>query len=116
MNYLYAFLVGGAICAFGQFVMDKKKIAPIYITCMLVVIGAFLEMFNLYDGLVNFSHMGGLIPISSFGHSVCHGVYEGLVEKGFLGLFQGAFTKVNVGITFATFIAFVFALIFKPKE
>ncbi len=116
MEFLYAFLIGGIICAIAQIIMDKLKIAPIFVTCMLVTIGAMLELFNIYDYLVDFSHMGAMLPISSFGHSVCQGVFEGLQKNGFIGLFQGAFTKVSLGIAFTTFIAFVFAFIFKPKE
>lgn len=115
MNFLGAFLVGGLICAFAQFIMDKFKIMPIYVTCLLVVIGAFLEIFSLYDKLIAIGYRGALIPISSFGHAVVHGVIEEINRSGFIGIFTGIFNKVNVGITSSIVFAFLIGLTVKPK-
>lgn len=115
MIILYAFLIGGAICAIGQFIMDKFKLLPIYVTCLFVVIGAALDLFGIYDKLADFSGMGAMVPISSFGHSVTHGVALGIAEKGFIGIFSGVFSEVSVGIASAIAISFFGALVFKPK-
>ena len=115
MVILYAFLVGGLICAIAQIIMDKLKIMPIYVTCLLVVIGALLDFFSIYDKLVEFAHMGAMIPISSFGHAICHGVYEEIQTSGFMDIFTGIFKNVNVGITSAIFFAFIAGILVKPK-
>lgn len=115
MVIVYAFVVGGFICAFAQIIMDKFKIMPIYVTCLLVLIGALLDFYGIYDYLVEFAHMGAMIPISSFGHAVCHGVGEEVASIGFMGIFTGIFKNVNVGITSAIFFAFLMSFIAKPK-
>lgn len=115
MTILYAFILGGLICAIAQIIMDKFKIMPIYVTCLLVVIGALLDFYGIYDYLIEFAHMGAMIPISSFGHAVCHGVGEEVGTIGFMGIFTGIFKNVNVGITSAIFFAFLMSFITKPK-
>lgn len=115
MSILYAFLLGGLICGIGQLIMDKFKILPIYVTCMFVLIGALLDCFSLYDKLIEFGGMGAMVPISSFGHAVAHGVSEEIAKSGFIGIFTGVFNKVNVGIASAIVLSFFGALLIKPK-
>ena len=115
MGFVYAFLIGGVICAIGQFIMDKFKIMPIYVTCLFVVIGAFLDFGNIYDKLLEIGGCGAMLPISSFGHAVVHGVMEKVSEQGIMGIFTGVFTNVSTGIASAIVFSFICALIFKPK-
>ena len=115
MQYLMAFFVGGIICAIGQFIMDKFKIMPIYVTCLFVVIGASLDFFNIYDKLLDIAGCGAMLPISSFGHAVVHGVMTKVSEEGLIGIFTGVFTNVSTGIACAISFSFICSLIFKPK-
>ena len=39
-KFIWAFLVGGAICVIGQLMMDVAKLTPAHTTCTLVVVGA----------------------------------------------------------------------------
>ena len=115
MIFLYAFLVGGAICAFGQLLMDRFKLTPAHIVSLFIVIGAALDVFGLYDRLINFAGAGAKLPIMSFGHSIVHGAMDAAESKGVLGIAGGMFTLTAVGITSAILFAFLVALIFKPK-
>lgn len=115
VDFLYAFLIGGAICFIGQVLLDHYKLLPIHITVLFVVIGAFLELFNIYDYLVEIGGAGALVPISSFGHSLTQAAVEGALSQGLLGLASGIFTLTATGITAAIVFAFFAALIFKPK-
>ena len=115
MNFIGAFFIGGFICALGQFLMDKFKLMPIYITCLFVVIGGLLDFFDIYDKLIEIGFSGATIPISSFGHSVCEGVKEEVMTKGFIGIFTGIFNKVSVGIVSAIFFATAMGTIKKPN-
>ena len=115
MIILYAFLIGGAICALGQILMDVFKILPVHVTAIFVFLGALLD-FNLwYDKLVDFAGAGAFVPISSFGHSLLHGALEEASKKGFIGIFTGIFNETASGIMAAITFAFFVALIFKPK-
>ena len=42
MEYLKAFLVGGAICMVGQILIDKTKLTPARILVCFVVLGVIL--------------------------------------------------------------------------
>ena len=94
MIFLKAFVVGGLICALGQFILDFFKLTPAHITCGFVVTGAALDV---------------------FGHSVIHGAMEKSEQLGFIGIGMGMFDLTAVGITAAILFAFIIALVFKPK-
>ena len=46
MEYLYAFLIGGAICVIGQILMDATKLTAPRVLVILVIAGALLQAFN----------------------------------------------------------------------
>ena len=116
MIFLYAFLVGGAICAIGQLIMDKFKLTPVHIICLFIIIGAALDVFGLYDRLIKFAGAGAQLPITSFGHSIIHCAMDAASEKGILGIAGGMFELTTVGITSGILFAFLTAMIFKPKN
>lgn len=115
MIFLYAFIVGGLICVVGQLIMDKFKLPPVFITSLFVFLGAALDLFNLYDKLIDFAGAGASVPISSFGHALLHSALDTANEIGVLGLFVGVFDLTAAGIAAAIIFAFFTALIFKPK-
>ena len=55
MQYLYAFLVGGAICLIGQILIDKTKLTPARILTSFVVAGVILGAVGLYEPLADFA-------------------------------------------------------------
>lgn len=116
MIFIYAFLVGGLICALAQVILDLFELTPGVITALFVSIGALLEFFDIYDWLINFSEAGALLPITSFGHSLAHASYETAIKEGFFGLFSGMFLNVSSGITLAIVLSVIAALFFKPKD
>ena len=62
MDYLYAFLVGGIICAIGQVLIDKTKLSPARILVIFVVAGVILTAIGLYQKIVDFGGAGATIP------------------------------------------------------
>ncbi len=115
MNFLYAFLIGGAFCLVAQFLLDFFKLLPIHLTLLYVIIGSLLEAFNLYDVFVNFAGAGALVPITNFGHSLTHSAVEVALKEGYMGIFTGMFDLSSSGLSFAVITAFTVALVFKPK-
>ena len=47
MQYLWAFLIGGAICAVAQIFIDKTKLTPARILVGCVVLGVFLSAIQI---------------------------------------------------------------------
>lgn len=116
MIFLYAFLIGGAICMLAQVVLDLFDLTPGVITAIFVMLGAVLEFFDIYDKLIKFSGAGALLPITSFGHSLADGAYNEAIKTNFLGIFTGMFSNVSAGIAFAIVLSVLTAIFFKPKE
>lgn len=116
MIYVYSFLFAGLICLIGQVILDNTKLTPGHITSLFVIIGASLDIFNIYDLIV--AHVGGgaLVPITSFGHLLIHGGLVRAGELGFIGLCMGVFDLTASGITSAIFFSFIFSLFFRPRD
>lgn len=115
MVFVYAFIIGGLICAVGQLIQDFFKLTPGHITGLFVIFGALLDGFHFYDKLIDVAEAGALIPITSFGHSLSHGALASAKEAGWLGLSAGMFNLTANGIVWAIVLSVLIGLIFKPK-
>ncbi|MBQ6695077.1 MAG: SpoVA/SpoVAEb family sporulation membrane protein [Lachnospiraceae bacterium] len=115
MDYLIAFLVGGAICAAVQILMEKTKLMPGRIMVLLVVSGAVLSFLGLYEPFVEFAGAGASVPLLGFGHVLMKGVKEAVDEQGVLGLFAGGFKAGAVGTSAALIFGYLASIFFKPK-
>lgn len=116
MKLIYSFLFCGLVCLIGQIILDNTKLTPGHLTSLFVVIGAFLDIFDIYDWFVKMVGGGALLPITSFGHSLIHGALSNTSKHGFIGLFMGMFDKTATGIVAVIVISFFFTLIFNPKD
>lgn len=116
MSFLWAFIIGGLLCAIGQIFIDKTSLTPARILVCYVVSGVFLTLFGVYEPLVKLAGAGATVPLTGFGYALCNGVIKAVNEQGFLGIFTGGLTATAGGITVAIVFGLVIALIFKPKE
>ena len=116
MLLINSFLFCGFICMISQIILDNTKLTPGHITSLLVIIGAFLDVFDFYDKIIEFVGGGAQLPIISFGHSLIHGSLLRANEIGYLGIFSGMFDFTAVGICIAIIFAFSMTLLFKPKD
>lgn len=116
MIYLNAFLFAGIVCTLAQIILDNTKLTPGHITVIFVVIGAFLDVFNIYDKFVLWASGGALVPITSFGHMLTHGALQGYTNEGVIGLFGGTLDLTAAGISAAIVFSFFMSLLFNPKD
>ena len=116
MDYLKAFLVGGALCFIGQVLIDKTKLSPARILVGYVVCGVLLGALGIYEPLVDFAGAGASVPLTGFGYTLAKGVKKAVTEDGFLGIFGGGLKATACGITAAIITGLVVSLIFKPKD
>jgi len=114
-TYWSAFLVGGLICIIGQLLMDLTKMTPAHVMSTLVVSGAVLDGFGLYEPLIKFAGAGATVPITSFGNSLVHGALAEAEEHGLVGIVTGIFEVTSAGVSSAIVFGFLVAIIFKPK-
>ena len=116
MIYLNSFIFRGIVCMISQLILDNTKLTPGHVTSLFVVIGAFLDIFGIYDKIVLYCGAGAIVPITSFGHLLVHGAMDMANELGPLGLSFGIFNLTSAGISIATVSAFTLALFFKSKN
>ena len=116
MEYVKAFLIGGALCLIGQILIDKTKLTPARILVSYVVIGVFLGAGGVYEPLVEFAGAGASVPLTGFGNILAKGVKEAVDEKGFLGIFLGGLKASAGGITAAILSGLIVSLLFKDKD
>ena len=84
MIYIYSFLFAGIICLLGEILMTSFKIKPGVVTSLFVSVGAFLDIFNIYDYFIEKCGGGAIVVITSFGHSLIHGALNSVKTDGFL--------------------------------
>ena len=116
MDYLKAFLVGGAICMIGQILIDKTKLTPARILVSFVVIGVILGAIGVYEPLLEFAGAGASVSLTGFGNLIAKGVRKAIDKDGFLGIFTGGLTAAAGGITAAIVAGLIASFIFKPKD
>ena len=116
MDYLKAFLVGGALCLAGQILIDKTKLSPARILVGYVVCGVLLGAVGVYEPLAEFAGAGATVPLTGFGYTLAKGVKKAVTEDGLLGIFGGGLKATACGITAAIIAGLVVSLIFKPKD
>ncbi len=76
-NCLMAFLVGGAICTFGQFLVNwfqgsglDLKEARAAESTVLIALTALFTALKVYDNLAKHAGAGTLVPITGFANSM----------------------------------------------
>ena len=116
MDFVWAFLVGGAICVVGQLLIDLTKLTPARILVTYVVAGVILSALGLYDPLAEFAGAGATVPLIGFGHLLAQGVMDSVVKSGLVGALTGGFTAAAGGVTVSLVAGFVASIIGKSRD
>ena len=116
MEYVKAFLVGGAFCLMGQILIDKTKLTPARILVGYVVLGVLLGAIGIYQPLCEFAGAGASVPLTGFGNTLAKGVKEAVLQDGFLGIFTGGMKASAGGITAAILAGLTVSPLFKAKD
>ena len=118
---LKAFVVGGLICVIGQIILKgyialdiKKTDASALTSATLILVGALLTAFGVYDKIANIGKAGTLVPITGFANSIVSPAMEYRTE----GLVPGVGSKMFIiagpvlvyGITASVIYAFIYKL------
>ena len=116
MIFVRAFIVGGALCAIAQILIDKTKLTPARILVSYVVVGALLSAVGVYEPFAKFSGCGASVPLTGFGHLLISGVKKAIDEHGALGILTGGLTGAAAGITAVMIFSLIASLIFNGKN
>lgn len=115
MIFIKSFLVGGAICAIVQIIINKTKLTPGRIMVGMVCLGVVLGAIGVYQPFADWAGCGATVPLMGFGNNLWKGMMDAINESGVLGLFKGGFTASAVGISGALIFGYLASLIFKSK-
>ena len=115
MQYLWAFLIGGAICTVGQLLLSYTRLTSARILVLFVVAGVVLGGLGIYQPLVDFAGAGASVPLLGFGNALAKGAIEGSKEHGILGALSGGMSATAAGISAAILFGWLAALVFRPR-
>ena len=118
LDYLWAFIIGGAFCVVAQVLIDKTKLSPARILVLYVSLGVVLTAIGLYEPLVRLAGAGVTTPLTGFGYAIANGVKKAVDEKGLLGALTGGIEATAGGITAAICFSLIMSLFSssKPKR
>ncbi len=118
-NVPAAFLVGGALCALGQWLMHlysgmglEKVMAGTATSITLVFLGVFLTAVRLFEKLAKFGGAGTLVPITGFANSIAAPALEFKTEGYVLGTCVKMFTIAGPVLTFGTAASVIYGLLY----
>ncbi len=116
---LGAFVVGGIICAIGQFFINyytklglDKDAAGTAASMTLVVISAILTGLSLYDNIAKFAGAGTLVPITGFANSIAAPAVEFKTEGFILGVGAKMFTIAGPVIVYGLSASVVYGFVY----
>lgn len=117
-NMLKAFLTGGLICVFGQFLLNTalsmgadKETAGNWCSLLLILLSVILTGLNLYSRIGKFGGAGGLVPITGFANSVASSAIEYRAEGQVFGIGCKIFTIAGPVILYGILSSWILGLI-----
>src|SRR5574344_1187675 len=118
-NLLKAFITGGLLGAFGNFLMDiysyifhiSTNEAGIYMLITLIFLACLLTVLGVFDDLVQKGKMGLIIPITGFAHSIQSAILDYKKEGPIYGFGSNIFKLAGSVILYGVVSAYVFAII-----
>ena len=113
-NCIKAFLVGGAICTFGQLIQNlymtylkmSETQAGNPTVATLILISVILTSLGVYDKLAQWAGAGSAVPVTGFANSMCSAALEYRSEGLVLGVGGNMFKLAGSVIVFGTVAAF----------
>ncbi|HAP79448.1 MAG TPA: stage V sporulation protein AC [Ruminococcus sp.] len=114
-----AFLVGGAICALGQIIMEifmyfdfEKDVASAWTSVILVGLSTILTGFGKYEKLAKHAGAGTLVPITGFSNAIASSAIEAKSEGFILGVGAKIFTIAGPVILYGCSASVIYGIIY----
>lgn len=118
-NIIWAFIVGGLICTFGQFVLEyfislgmSKKDAAAPTSAVMVFLGAFFTGLGIYDELGRRAGAGSIVPITGFANSIVAPAMEFKREGFVFGIGAKMFVIAGPVLVYGMTTAFLIGLVY----
>ena len=115
LPYLFAFLIGGALSAVAQLLLDLSRLTPARILVLYVVAGVALGALGLYVPLRDLAGAGASVPLLGFGGVIAEGTKKAIGERGAIGILTGPLTAASGGTTAALVFSYLAAIICRGR-
>ena len=119
LDCIKAFLIGGAICCFGQlmFYIFRKSGMTLdesrsLVSIVLIVITAILTGIGVFDKIAKHAGAGTIVPITGFANSVVSPAFEFKSEGFIMGTGTSIFKIAGPVILYGTTAASLYGLIY----
>lgn len=118
-NCIKAFIFGGAICTFGEFlnyIWDRMGYSEDYAKALtpsiLIIITAILTGVGVFDKIAKHAGAGTIVPITGFANSVVSPAMEFKAEGHILGTGANIFKIAGPVIAYGVFAGVFYGLIY----
>ncbi len=118
LNCTKAFIFGGAICTFGQFLnwgFEKLGFSEDYVKALtpsvLIIIASILTGIGVFDKIAKHAGAGTIVPITGFANSVVSPALEFKTEGLIMGTGANIFKIAGPVIAYGIFSAVIYGLI-----
>ena len=118
-NMLLAFLFGGIICALGEALRHlylslgiERDMAPVYVSVTVILIGATLTLFGVFDRIARYAGAGTLVPITGFSNAITSQAIDAKSEGLVLGIGSKIFTVSGPVILFGISAGVIYGIIY----
>jgi stage V sporulation protein AC len=119
-NCLWAFLVGGTICIFGQILHDvfqnlcsfDEETAGTLTSASLILVAVVLTALGVFDNVAKHAGAGTLVPITGFANAVVSPAIDSHAEGLILGVGAKIFTVAGPVLLYGTLAGTLYGLIY----
>ena len=119
-NCIFAFLVGGSICLFGELLYMLYSFMPFIpssqastlVSVTLIFISVLLTGLGVYDKIAKHAGAGTLLPITGFANAVASPAIDSRAEGYILGVGAKIFTVSGPVILYGTLAGAIYGLIY----
>ena len=119
LNIIKAFIIGGLIGLFGNFLINfystilnvSTSEAGVYMISTLIFLACLFTALGFFDKFVNFARMGAILPITGFAHSIQSAALDYKNEGFIYGFGSNMFKLAGSVILYGILGAYVFGCI-----
>jgi len=118
-NCIFAFLIGGFICALGETVFQlcekvglSEELARMTCSVSLIFLSVLLTALGVYDNIAKHAGAGTLVPITGFANSIASPAIEFKSEGFILGMAANMFKIAGPVIVYGTVASVIYGVIY----
>lgn len=116
---LFAFLVGGFVCLFGELLSmlyrglgASSEDSYTWVTISLIFLSALLTSLGVFDKIARFAGAGTLVPVTGFANSVVSSALDTRSEGYVMGVGAKIFTVAGPVILYGTVSGVILGIIY----